>query len=240
MKPNGIAGQRRAFTLIELLVVLAIIVLLAAMLLPALSRAKAAGLSAGCKSNLHQIGLATSMYAADYQNYPLWTSPASFGQQYWDGTVLFLASNNRRLFACPANKTAPPWTNSFYPNSSYDYNLAGTARYNPFTPPPLGLDSGTIKGLPEVRVKVPSDMIAVSCANPGSVSGGDHDQDDLYPVNLLSELTPARHNNGANIVFCDAHVEYAKLAVWLQRTDRARRRWNNDNQPHPETWGFDP
>jgi hypothetical protein len=35
-------------------------------------------------------------------------------------------------------------------------------------------------------------------------------------------------------------VEYAKLAVWLQRSDRARRRWNNDNQPHAETWGFDP
>jgi len=242
VKPNGPGNERRvAFTLIELLVVIAIIVLLAAMLLPALARAKAAGLSASCKSNLHQIGLATSMYATDYQSYPLWTSTSVFGQQYWDGSILSLASNNRRLFACPANKTAPPWTNSLYPNSSYDYNLAGTTRYyNPFVPPALGLDGGNAKGLPENRVKVPSDMIAVSDATAGSGSGGDHDADDLNQVNLLWELTPARHNNGANIVFCDAHVEYGKLAVWLQPSDRARRRWNNDNQPHMETWGFDP
>ena len=244
MKPNEPVSRRRAaFTLIELLVVIAIIALLAALLLPALARAKAAGVSAQCKSNLHQIGLATSLYVADFQRFPKWFSSSSYNgvvQQYWDGTVLPQASNNRRLFACPANKTAAPWTNSAYLNSSYDYNLAGTAAYNTYPTPTLGLDDGTVKGLSEPKVKVPCDMIAVADANPGSGTGGDHDADDLSPANLLSELTPARHNNGANIVFCDAHVEYGKLVAWLQRSDRARRRWNNDNQAHVETWGYDP
>ncbi len=243
MKPVWPRYRRRvAFTLIELLVVIAIITILAAMLLPALARGKAAGVSASCKNNLHQIGLAISMYTADYQKYPLWTSGSGMNQQYWDGTILPLASNNRKLFACPANKAAPPWTNSFYPDASYDYNLAGTARYNPFMPPPLGLDGGNSKYLAETTVKVPSDMIAVIDANAGNGNGGgDHDADDMYPVNVLTEMTTQpRHNNGANAVFCDTHVEYGKLAVWLQRSDRARRRWNNDNQSHPETWAYDP
>jgi prepilin-type N-terminal cleavage/methylation domain-containing protein/prepilin-type processing-associated H-X9-DG protein len=78
---TGIAG----FTLIELLVVITITGVLASLLLPSLSRARAAGLRAACVSNLRQVGVAVQMYAHDHEGLipygpvaPPFTSPASF------------------------------------------------------------------------------------------------------------------------------------------------------------------
>jgi prepilin-type processing-associated H-X9-DG protein len=48
---------------------------------------------------------------------------------------------------------------------------------------------------------------------------------------------PGRSHNGrANMLFADGHVESARQTNWVAATETARRRWNNDHEPHPETW----
>ncbi len=241
---GGRRDDRRAFTLIEMMTVLAIIGVLAGLLLPALARAKAKGRALVCASNLGQIGKALIMYEHENGAYPgagwpvrVTNQVAVVSQDSWEMRVRPGLTGNTDVFSCPgyqpptiAGATAP----------AYGYNANGSARTDDFRWD-LGLGhGGALPGSRTIRagdVRAPADMVAIGdIQSPPGVWFNTITPNLPQRIGGQDSIVPDRHDGGANMVFCDGHTEAAHRPAWTRATENARRRWNIDGQPHPETW----
>jgi prepilin-type processing-associated H-X9-DG protein/prepilin-type N-terminal cleavage/methylation domain-containing protein len=256
MKARGAQNQGPAFTLIELLVVIVIVAILAGLLLPALAQARASARAAACKSNLRQLGIALRLYLDDHRKYPSRFLMPTPGDRTlvnsWFGRLEPYLLDERGsptkihfdpLFFCTDGQKVQIYMElrgprikeitNLFTRSAYGMNTAGTI--DPRNPMAMERSLGLGFDCPESRVAAPAEMIALGCRVPIMF---DLQERDLTPLPLRSPGFDVgdQHRGGANMLFCDGHVEGRKREQWIEATESARCRWNNDHEAHPEYW----
>lgn len=187
---------RRGFTLIELLVVIAIIAILASILFPVFSSARAKGRQAACISNVKQLVLAMHMYAQDYDEmFPYSTVPTAGGTngyyaqlaginewQWYD--AIYDYSRNREINICPEIKTVVP---------GYGMNAA---------------QSGMSLGYMFDAAKK---VLIIDFADANNL-GSPHGKSEVTGIAdpLLDNKYAHRHNGGYVVGYGDGHAKHNK------------------------------
>jgi len=231
---SGLARERTGFTLIELLVVIAIIAILAALLLPALSKAKEQGRSVACKSNMRQITLAMIMYADDNSDYIPWpgevdrdwqpdwvfggqdTNPA-YGFHAEGGSIFTYATGLPRVERAVYLQGGSPTryemtsTNRIYPvyrcPSTGAIGLAQRVNFsmNEELDPTTDLAKVGPAGVKIISVVNPTQKILLVNEDPATMRNA-----SFKPDGTAINGRFITHNGRINIAFADGHIETMK------------------------------
>ena len=210
------------FTLIELLVVIAIIAILAAMLLPALSKARETAQAISCVNNLKQITLYAFAYSGDYRDYILPQCGGEKGREsrnyYWPRLLVeqcgyakprtvwkFGSAGNTwipaGIYHCPAEdlEVAPGAENE---HATWYYAQYGMAAYIGYYYMATNYPERYFEKISEIK----SPTLVAKFGDKGNVVEN-IDSWKTFPINTVMQLkNAARHNNRMNVAFVDGHV----------------------------------
>lgn len=134
----------------------------------------------------------------------------------------------------------PSTPKSILVNGTYGYNGYGTGLNRPDLDLGLGKEWEPAAGkaaveVAESKVQAPGNMIAISDGSALSTLISPV-VSKRSPLTTLRLLPAPRHSRRVNVAFCDGHVEAMGFRSLVAANEEARRRWNNDHEPHRETW----
>jgi len=229
--------REKGFTLIELLVVIAIIAILAALLLPALARAKANALNAACLNNLKQLETSWHLYTVDYNDLVVPNNsvygvgvPNATGASWCPGSarydttttniqngLLFEYNRSVGIYHCPADlSTIEDQAGNKLPQlRNRSYNMSQSVNGYPEFDQFLLTHIPCFKRSAQVQGPGPSQCLVFIDENEDTLLDAQFGMPtDYYDgTTMWWDMPSNRHSQGANLSFSDGHVEHWRWQV---------------------------